>query len=255
MLRSVKELRGYRMLAKDGEIGSVYGFYFDDEAWTIRYMVADTGKWLPKRRILLSTSSLGKPDWEKREFPIDLTREKIENSPSIYEHEPVSRQKELELMDYYNWPAYSIGRQARTVGSEMMMQRDLKDANRGAEKQMVDEQQADRETEPNLRSSREVIGYKIDAADGKIGHVEDFIFDDESWEVRFLVIDTRDWLPGGKKVLISPKWIENINWLDALVSVDLEKEKIKNSPEFDPSQPVNEEYEQKLYDYYGRPRE
>ena len=104
-----------------------------------------------------------------------------------------------------------------------------------------------------LRSLEEVKGYHIQATDGKIGHVEDFIVDDESWEVRYLVVDTRKWLHG-KQVLLSPKWIKEINWLESNVHVDLSREAVRNSPQYDPFSPVNREYEIKLYDYYGRPK-
>jgi hypothetical protein len=105
----------------------------------------------------------------------------------------------------------------------------------------------------HLRSTREVIGYNIQASDGEIGHVEDFIVDDETWIIRYMVVNTRDWLPG-KKVLVAPRWIEKVTWAESKVYVELTRESVKNSPEFDPSAPVNREYETKLYDYYGRPK-
>jgi sporulation protein YlmC with PRC-barrel domain len=104
-----------------------------------------------------------------------------------------------------------------------------------------------------LRSLEEVKGYHIQATDGKIGHVEDFIVDDESWEIRYLVVDTRKWLHG-KQVLLSPKWIQEIKWLESNVYVDLSREAVRNSPKYDPFSPVNREYEIRLYDYYGRPK-
>jgi len=73
-----------------------------------------------------------------------------------------------------------------------------------------------RRDDPHLRSTRQVTGYHIHATDGELGHVEDFIVDDENWAVRFLVVDTRNWLPG-KKVLLSPQWIERVEWADSSV--------------------------------------
>jgi hypothetical protein len=112
---------------------------------------------------------------------------------------------------------------------------------------------AQQEKEHHLRSTREVIGYHIQARDGEIGHVEDFIADDQTWAIQYMVVDTRNWLPG-RKVLIAPAWIEKVDWLERLVHVDLLRETIQNSPEFDPSAPVNRAYEVRLYDYYGRPK-
>jgi hypothetical protein len=104
-----------------------------------------------------------------------------------------------------------------------------------------------------LQSTQEVIGYYIQASDGDIGHVEDFIADDAAWTMRYIVIDTRNWWPG-KKVLVAPQWVTAVNWGESQVQVDLRCEDIKNSPEFDPAAPVNREYEERLYDFYGRPK-
>jgi hypothetical protein len=107
--------------------------------------------------------------------------------------------------------------------------------------------------DPHLRSTREVIGYHIRATDGKIGHVEDFIADDESWTIHYMVVDTQTWLRG-KRVLIAPAWVSKVDWVEKSVYVNLRKESVKDSPEFDPTKPINREYEVRLYDYYGRPR-
>ena len=106
--------------------------------------------------------------------------------------------------------------------------------------------------DPHLRSTRNVTGYHIDAADGEIGHVTDYVIDDQSWALRFIVVDTRNWLPG-RSVLISPHWIRRVEWGEAKVTVDLSREAVEHSPEFDPLQPVSVDYEGKLHDYYGRP--
>ena len=102
-------------------------------------------------------------------------------------------------------------------------------------------------------STKEVSGYHIHAFDGSIGHVDDFIVDDESWVIRFLVVDTKNWLPG-RKVLIAPLWVDAIDWESRQVRVDMTMEAVKNAPEFDPEAPINREYEERLYDYHGRPK-
>jgi hypothetical protein len=106
--------------------------------------------------------------------------------------------------------------------------------------------------EGHLRSTNEVSGYHIAATDGGVGHVQDFLVDDKSWALRYIVVDTRDWLPG-RKVLVSPQWLESIHWVDEKVQVELDSEAIRNSPEFDPSVPVDRRYEIALYNYYDRP--
>jgi hypothetical protein len=246
MLRSLKNLRGYDILAIDGEMGEVHEFYFDDEEWIIRYLVADTGNWLPGRRVLISPVALEKPDWDLKKFPVLLHKDEIKKSPHISKDEPVSRQHEEEMSEYYNWPPYWNVGALGMPPAQPVTPKDTPEKDKtyhGAEK----------EGDPHLRSSREVIGYHIQAIDDEVGHVEDFLVDDESWTLRYLVIDTRNWLPG-KKVVISPLWVKDIKWEDKKAGVDLTRNSIKNSPEYDPSTPINREYEERLFDYYGRPK-
>ncbi len=235
MLRSVKNLKGYKISAQDGSIGKVVDLYFDDQAWIARYLIADTGRWLPGRKVLIPRAVLGRPDWDKNQFHVGLTKDRIEDGPSIKEDEPVSRQHEVELFQHLHVNPYW----ARVPGGVFVVKEALKthDGSNG---------------DPNLRSSQEVIGYHIEAADGEIGHVEDVIVDDDTWTIRYLVIDTKNLLPG-KKVLVAPTWIKGISWSDSKVSVDLTSSQIKDSPEYEPGAPVNREFEQRLYDYYGRP--
>jgi hypothetical protein len=103
-----------------------------------------------------------------------------------------------------------------------------------------------------LRSVKELCNYVLEATDGEIGRCKDFLFDDGRWTVRYMVVDTRNWLPG-RKVLVAPVWITSVDWAESKVSVDLTREQVKNSPEYDPSTPVKREYEVRLYDFYGRP--
>jgi hypothetical protein len=103
-----------------------------------------------------------------------------------------------------------------------------------------------------LRSMNEVTDYDIQASDGQIGRLTDLIADDASWVIRYMVVDTGEWLRN-KKVLVSPSWADTVAWPERNVYVGLSRETVKDSPEFDPSVPVNQEYELRLYDYYGRP--
>jgi hypothetical protein len=109
------------------------------------------------------------------------------------------------------------------------------------------------EGDPHLRSAEAVSGYYVHASDGDVGHVEDFVIDDRDWAIRYMVVDTRNWLPG-KKVLVAPEWIGEISWSNSTVQVSLSRRQIENSPEYDPSRPLERPYETSLYDYYGRPR-
>lgn len=240
MLRSTRQLLGYSVQAKDGEVGEIDDFLFDDQSWAIRYLVVDTGNWLVDRKVLVLPAALDVPNWEAEMLTVSITRQQIEDSPPLALDQPVSRQKEAELHRYYGWPAYwTLGTTSAYPAAE-------------TEQSPQSEVEQVPENDPNLRSIEEVKGYHIEARDGQIGHVDDFIADDENWIIRYMVVDTRDWLPG-KHVLISPTWVEGVTWDMRQVRVDLKRETIKHSPEFDPSIPLNREYEIRLYDYYGRP--
>lgn len=253
MLLSMKNLSDYKIEAADGSIGHVYGFLFDDQSWAIRYLVVDTAYWLPGRKVLIALSALGKPEGPMDAFPVDLTREQVKNSPDINTEKPVSRQQEIELYQYYHWAPYwntgfdPIATPYAPVIPPMSRQQQAE-----MEQPTGTEGEHASSGDPHLRSTKEVTGYKIHAKDGLIGHIEDFLIDDANWIIRYMVVDTRDWLPG-KKVIMPPQWVKEINWEQAESIVDVTKETVKNSPAFDPSEPVSREYETRLYDYYGWP--
>lgn len=228
MLRSLKELFGYGIGAEDGDLGKVRNFLFDDQFWRVRYMVAETGSWLNSRRVLVSTGSLGTPNWGQWTFPVSLTMEQVRKSPDVDTDLPVSRQQELVMNAYYGWPAYWAAEPGLSAG--------------GAESPAGD---------PHLRSVREVIDYRVRAADGDLGHVSDFIADDKGWLIRYLIVETRDWLPG-KKILVAPDWTESVSWSTQTVTINLARDLMAESPEYGPSVWVTRPYEAELYRYYRR---
>jgi hypothetical protein len=250
MLRSTNELNGYTIHATDGDIGEVVQFYFDDERWTIRYLVAHTGGWLMGRRVLISPAALGRVDWDSHRVHVNMTKERVENSPSIDTDRPVSRQHETDYYNYYGYPYYWSGPYVwgpvpypayppvPPEGAAGSVERDVAQAPR-------------QDDDVHLRSTQEVTNYYIEASDGDIGHVEDFLIDDESWTIRYVAVDTRNWWPG-KKVLVSPEWIRSVSWSDSRVYVELTRDKIKNAPEYNPSLPLSRDYETRLYKHYGR---
>ncbi|MGH7847095.1 MAG: PRC-barrel domain-containing protein [Candidatus Binatia bacterium] len=248
MHRSTKELKGYAIGATDGEIGSVEDFYFDDQRWTVRYLVVDTGKWLPGRKVLISPISLGVVDWEEKKLQVKLSQKQVENSPDIETHKPVSRQYEVELSKYYGYPYYWTGPDVwGSAGFPVGVPIEGVPEREATEAQVVPEEDL------HLHSVNEVVAYTIEATDGEIGHVDEFILDDASWEIRYFVVDTGNWLPG-KKVLIAPGWIHRVNWRDSRVYVNLGRDTIKNSPEYDGSLPIARDYETQLHQHYDQPR-
>lgn len=252
MLRAFTDLRGMTLGAVDGEIGSVKDAYFDDSEWTLRYLVAATGGWLSGRDVLLSPRAIRGVDWLSRRIDFDLTRKQIENAPSPESDRPVSRQYEARYHDHFGYSYYwattsgldAVGFGGLTAAPPVM---DL------PERQIEAAQmQARQEDDPHLRSAKEVAGYAIDAADGLLGHVDDFLFEDSHWRLRFFVVDTRRWLPG-RQVLISTDWIESVDWESRSVGVTMTKEEVRHSPEYSPAK-FTEADETALYEHYGRSR-
>lgn len=256
MLRSIKDMIGYPIDALDGEIGRCDDFLLDDEHWTIRYLVADTRKWLAGRRVLISPYQFGNPDLAtfRRHFPVNMTRQRIKGSPELDADAPVSRRYEMEMARYYEYYPYWVGTGVWGAGVALPMGAAAMGA--AASPAVPDDlKPEDDGVDPgdsHLRSAGEVMGYHVSARDGEIGHVEDFIVETTSWTIRWLVVDTRNWLPG-RKVIVSPDWFKTIDLGGKTIGVDLDQEPIKNAPEFRPHAAVNRDYEGELYDYYGRP--
>jgi len=240
MKRQIESLTGFTIGGTDGEVGKVKDFYFDDKSWTIRYLIVETGSWLSGRKVLLSPQAVTKTDWEQETFEVNLTMEQIKNSPLIDTDRPVSRQHEMALYSYYPWGGYYWGDGIGLSGMGMSYPVSL---NPAAVRDTSDD-------DVHLRSTDKVTGYNIKATDGEIGDVEDFIIDDSTWKIDFMLVDTGNWFPG-KKVLISPKWIKEVSWENSTVIVNASEEQVKNSPEYHPSQQLSESYEANLQNYYG----
>lgn len=211
MLRKISELEDYNVYASDGEIGSIKGFYFEEGSWKVHYILLDTGKWLPGRKVVISTEALNRIDHTDKALHIGLTKDRIKSSPEVNEDEPLSLDYVSRLGRHYGW-------------SEAVSER--------------------------LQNSHEVTGFYIEARDGDIGHVEDFLVDDDEWMIRYIIVDTRNWWPG-KKVLVSPDWIESVRWRDKKVHVDMSRDQIKNAPEYSGDIMPDRSYEERLASHYG----
>jgi uncharacterized protein YrrD len=239
MLHKSKTLKSYKLDSLDGEMGKVKDFYFDDQHWTLRYLVADTGNWLPGRQVLISPHALVAAIKADQHIAVDLTRKQIEDSPSLATDKPVSRQFELDYYGYYGWAPYWGGPFA-WGHYPVPIPAGQAEAKSGASEKVWSS---------HLRSTSEVTGYPIQAADGEIGHVEDFVLDDETWTIRYLIVDTRNWWPG-KKVLVSPRWIERVSWSEFKVFINLPRETIKQSPEYSEESLITRDYETALHQHY-----
>lgn len=268
MIRDAKTIEGCEIRARDDAVGTVKDVYFDDENWHVRYLVVDTGSWLTGRTVLMASGAVNSADWEQRVLAVNLTKEQVRNSPHVDTHRPVSRQHETSLHDYYGWPYYwgapalGTGYVAPIAPAAAPSAASLRASSRspsgfGEETRATggtaNRPASESEADSHLRSAHVIRGYHIEASDGSIGHVEDLMIDDATWAVCFIVVDTRNWWPG-KKVVVSPSEVRAIHWSTSTVSVDLSREAIKSSPEFDPTRPVTADYTDRLAAHYRRVR-
>ena len=257
MLRRKADIDGYAIHASDGSIGTVVDFLFNDSTWLVRWLVIDTGHWIPGRKVLLPPSALANVNHIARQFSVRLTKQQVKDCPDIEADRPVSRQMESTIYNYYGWSPYwgagsylglvgygggYMGSSAATRPSPELMQRE----------QDIDDAQRSKE-DPTLRSANEVAGYHIHASDGEIGHVGDFLIEDDDWSIHYLIVDTTNWWLG-KKVLISPMSVQNIDWTNRQVNLGADRQKVKDSPAYDPSMTVDPAYEEKMLKHYGNPQ-
>lgn len=227
MLRSMKELEEYTVGATDGDIGQVKDFYFDDATWIISYLIVDTGSWLSSRKVLISPISIEQPNWSEKRLPVAITREQVKGSPDIDTDKPMSQQHEQTYLSHYGGTGVNPSSMAITGYSSVAPQ-----SADGVSSQspFADvEEVLHRDDDPHLRSCKAVIGHHVSASDGEIGHVEGVLFDDETWALRYLVVNTSNWWMG-HSVLIAPQWIKGMSWTAETVSVDLSREAIKQAP-------------------------
>lgn len=229
MKQTVRELQGDTIHARDGALGAVQDVYFDDERWGVRYLVVDTGTWLPGRQVLISPTSIDSASPDASAVRVNLTRDQVKGAPGIESDRPVSRQYEMAHAAHFGYPYYWSGPllwgavaapgsplAAGTAGSLGPGQSAAK---RAAEEELA---QAD----SHLRSGAEVIGYDIEARDGAIGAVEDFVVDERTWAISDVVVDTRKWWPGGQ-VRIAPSEVERIDWNGRKMHLRLTREQVK----------------------------
>jgi sporulation protein YlmC with PRC-barrel domain len=245
MQRNIKSLVDFTLGASDGVIGKVKEFYFDDETWVLRYLIVDTGNWLTGRIVLISPEDLLTLNWENKVFTVDLSKEQIKNSPDINTVFPVSRQEEIKLNQHYPLAHYW------SVSGHYLSSAPVPIVIALPEMELEERKQTSlKDKDKHLRSTETITGYKIKATDGEIGDVEDFFIDINTWKIDFILIDTGDWFPG-KKVLISPDKIKEIDWETGAVIIDTTIAHIKSSPEYDPKRELNGAYTLILEEHYN----
>jgi len=260
MLFAVSGLVGCAVKASDGDVGSVKDFLFDDENWKIRWMAVSAGKWLPGRQVLIHPSAIApltlppKPalpmmsQGDRLELTVNLTRREIEQGPYSAEDEPVGKDMEALLYDYYGWDPYWG---ATHFGAELMP---------NAEERIVDEA-ARRDSgdvippvdgADHLHSVASFKDYYVHAVDGDIGHVENLLADDANWEIRYLVIATRNWWPG-KIVQLSPYAVKDIDWFGQHINMNVTRDQVRSAPAWDPLAMMDKASEEEFHRHFGWP--
>ncbi len=209
-LRRATELTGYSIRATDGDIGEAREFYFDDSTWAIRYLVVDAGGWLLHRNVLISPQALGAPDATHRVLPVAVTKEQVRRSPRTVTDKPIALQYQALLHRHYGWDFY--------LGGEALIGSD--DSRAFSSREPVNA--GGKPFDPHLRTTRVVAGHSAHATDGHAGRVRDFLLDDESWFIRFLVVRLSD----GKEVAVPVPWVSSIDLERSTVYLDTSLERI-----------------------------
>lgn len=228
MLQSIKQLYGKELAATDASVGYVKDFYFDDQNWAVRYVIVDTGKWLPGRQVLLSPHAFGRLSVEGKAIAVNLARGQIEGSPSIEVHQPVSRQYEEAYHRYYGWPGYWEG-DGLWGGMRGFPILETPPKILSSEPVAMFGPQRDR-ANANLRSTQAVGGYHIMAMDGITGHVCDFMMEPKSWAIHQLIVKTGHRFTG-KEVQIPVSLVDRMSYTESTVFINLTRQAIENSLE------------------------
>lgn len=258
MLKNLKDIKGFKILATDTGneiIGTVKDVYFDDEKFALRYLVIDTRVWLFEDLVLVSPYSVNGVDWDSGIIWVNLTKEEIEHSPKAKYSKPVTRTFETTFNNYFKLPHYwsnGLGMDIegiwagayfpnKPVEPPQSFHPDIK---------FEDEQLPD---EQHLHSMREISSFHLRAVDDeKFGAIEDFIIETETWALRYIVIDTNKYLPGGKRILLSPEWIERFDWENKKLVTDYLRDTIENCPEYDPAVVIDREMEEEIHSHFGQ---
>lgn len=268
MLIHAKSLQKYTLRCRDGDIGSIKEFLFDDQRWIVRYLVIDTGGWLSRHRVLLAPEAITDVDPVAEVITVNLTTEQMEASPPVMNDQPVSRQMEEAHNAYYGWtnswsdrgtlgmsPYFGVpvGIAGHTMETGPETHYLDPRQEKPIESEIIDQTIArhQQQDDPHLRSTAEVSSYDLIASDGDVGSVHDFIIDaQQQWSIRYLIVATGHWW-SGKEVLIAPHWIEDIRWSDGKVFLTIDRATIKGSPAYTGSVPAPAD-EEALHQYYHR---
>jgi uncharacterized protein YrrD len=247
VLYRIERLIGMPVSADDGEIGRISDVLFDDTHWAVRHLVCDSGGWLGGRQVLIAPHAVETIDWTQSQVHLRLSRQRIKDSPGLESGAPVSRQHEADLYGYYGYPYYWGGPLLWGASSYPLLS-----SMSPSPVQARPAGLAAANDDAHLHSARQVIGYQVKTTTEPVGHLQDLLVDDQTWAVRYLLVDTRNWWPG-KHVVIPPQWITRLDWAAQVVTLDVDRDTVRDAPEFDPGNSFSRSAEVDLYRHYQRP--
>lgn len=250
MLHRMDKLIGLRIVASDGEVGSLHDLYFDNRRWAVRYLVVESGNWLEARKLLISPLAIESIDWDGGAVGVRLTRQQVRGSPDIDTQRPLSRHHEISYFNYYGYPDYMSGPLLWGLTPFPVIP---DDASLPLTTQAIaDEAAAHQPYESHLCSAADACGWQLQASDRSIGHVEDFILESGSWALRYLIVETSNWW-NGRHVVVPVQWISRLDQDDSRVHVEVLSDDIRAAPEYDPAIELSRDYEIQLFGHYRRP--
>jgi uncharacterized protein YrrD len=226
VLHLARKIRGATIRAVDGDIGTVEDFYFEEDRWTVRYLLVDTGKWMSGKKVLLSPMSVG--EWNAEEIRVSLNKNQVWDSPEFNPQGPFSHDHEKQVLGYYGYPYYwgAAGVWGMFDEPAALLTAPAPPAPDPAKATGIDPESR------SLRSTHKSTGYHLRASDGEVGHVDDFLIGDKSWRIRYLLVDTSNWI-GGRSVIVSSEALERVDKQHAMLHVGVTRDAIKQSPSFE----------------------
>lgn len=259
MLHQLTDLNNFSIHATDGNIGTLKDFYFDDRQWVIRYFIVETGSWFESRKVLLSPISIKHLNLDDESLTLSISMDQVKHSPPIDTQQPVSQQYEIDYLSYYGYPFYwgNTGLWGAYASPAMIASGSASPLQKRNDDPQIAEAfvaiDAVRRThgDRHLRSCKEIINYHIQALDGEIGHLQGMLIDEDTWAVRYFIVNTSNWWLG-HQIVIAPSWIKDISWGDSKVSIDMTQQQIKDAPLFDPKVPFSRQQELGIHIHYGR---
>jgi hypothetical protein len=275
MQQSANNLLDFIIIGSDGYLGPLRDIYFDDGEWTFRYLVIEIAEPDTTSRYLISPLSIKQISFERKEIYIRLDQEKIINSPEIDVNLPISRQNEIALRRYYEWPVYWGETEFLDTPPHSGLEKPLIpfDTERFADEPpefLSDENDELTGIEPiddelletdfahseedvtynsELRSYIELLGYRIQCTDSDSSFIADLIYDDIDWIIKYIVLNLGNSLTN-ELILMTLHWVNGINWSKSRMLVTLDQQQLNSAPRYTKNQKITKEYEKNIFDYY-----